>query len=327
MINERVDLLINNGEILDDIEGTSERNIDRKYSALNLTLRNEIANVDRIEKAIKIIKENTSAFSEYRRRNLLNLAVNISLEEDMDKALSEIENIYINLKSEFSQSRYLMLAAEEIFFSRNFINVEEVIMNTKTAYKYMKKNHRFETKREDLCSVAMIAMTSENLKETFDEINECYDLLTECGFSKNNDLELLSNLLSIINMPVDIKCAQVRDLATNLKENKVEFKKSALPILGVAAFVTDDYNKLSKNVLDVSETLKENEGFRSVTVDEKARNIMALILVVKEYLDNLNDDSKFKIIKKSSDISLEAIFAIASSGSVTIEEVDITVTE
>ena len=26
MINERVDLLINNGEILDDIEGTSERN-------------------------------------------------------------------------------------------------------------------------------------------------------------------------------------------------------------------------------------------------------------------------------------------------------------
>lgn len=58
-------------------------------------------------------------------------------------------------------------------------------------------------------------------------------------------------------MPVDIKCAQVRDLATNLKENKVEFKKSYLPILGIAAFVTDDYNKLSKNVLDVSETLKK----------------------------------------------------------------------
>ena len=327
MISERVDLLINNGEILDDIEGTSERNIDRKYSALNLTLRNEIANIDRIEKAIKLIKENTSAFSEYRRRNLLNLAVNISLEEDMDKALSEIENIYINLKGEFSQSRYLMLAAEEIFFSRNFINVEEVIMNTKSAYKYMKKNHRFETKREDLCSAAMIAMTSENLEETFDEINECYDVLTDCGFSKNNDLELLSNVLSIINMPVDRKCAQVRGLATNLKENKVEFKKSYLPILGIAAFVTDDYNKLSKNVLDVSETLKENEGFRSVTVDEKARNIMALILVVKEYLDNLNDDSKFKIIKKSSDRSLEAIFAIASSGSATIEEVDITVKE
>ena len=245
----------------------------------------------------------------------------------MDKALSEIENIYINLKSEFSQSRYLMLAAEEIFFSRNFINVEEVIMNTKSAYKYMKKNHRFETKREDLCSAAMIAMTSENLEETFDEINECYDILTDCGFSKNNDLELLSNVLSIINMPVDIKCAQVRDLATNLKENKVEFKKSYLPILGIAVFVTDDYNKLSKNVLDVSETLKENEGFRSVTVDEKARNIMALILVVKEYLDNLKDDSKLKIIKKSLDKSLEDVFAIASSGSVTIEEVDITVTE
>lgn len=327
MISERVDLLINNGEILDDIEGTSERNIDRKYSALNLTLRNEIANIDRIEKAIKLIKENTSVFSEYRRRNLLNLAVNISLEENMDRALSEIENIYINLKSEFSHSRYLMLAAEEIFFSRNFINVEEAIMNTKTAYKYMKKNHRFETKREDLCSAAMIAMTSENLEETFDEINECYDILTDCGFSKNNDLELLSNVLSIINMPVDRKCAQVRDLATNLKENKVEFKKTYLPILGIAAFVTDDYNKLSKNVLDVSETLKENEGFRSVTVDEKSRNIMALVLVVKEYLDNLKDDSKLKIIKKSSDKSLEAIFAIASSGSVTIEEVDITITQ
>ena len=28
MISERVDLLINNGEILDEIEGTSERNIE-----------------------------------------------------------------------------------------------------------------------------------------------------------------------------------------------------------------------------------------------------------------------------------------------------------
>lgn len=54
---------------------------------------------------------------------------------------------------------------------------------------------------------------------------------------------------------------------------------------------------------------------------------MALILVVKEYLDNLKDDSKLKIIKKSPDKSLEDVFAIASSGSVTIEEVDITVTE
>lgn len=62
-------------------------------------------------------------------------------------------------------------------------------------------------------------------------------------------------------------------------------------------------------------------------MDEKARNIMALILVVKEYLDNLKDDSKLKLIKKSLDKSLEAVFAIASSGSVTIEEVDITVTE
>ena len=75
----------------------------------------------------------------------------------------------------------------------------------------------------------------------------------------------------------------IRDLATNLKENKVEFKKSYLPILGIAAFVTDDYNKLSKNILDVSETLKENEGFRSVTVDEKARNIMALISYLPNY--------------------------------------------
>ena len=62
-------------------------------------------------------------------------------------------------------------------------------------------------------------------------------------------------------------------------------------------------------------------------MDEKARNIMALVLVVKEYLDNLKDDSKLKIIKKSSDKSLEAVFAIASSGSVTIEEVAITITQ
>lgn len=324
MINEKVDLLIKNGEILDDVQGTSERNIDRKYSALNLTLRNELANIDKIEDAIKLIKENTSAFSEYRRKNLLNLAVNISLEDDMNMALCEIENVYLNLKSEFSASRYLMLAAEEIYFSRNIINVEKAIRNTKAVYEFMKKNHRFETKREDLCSAALVAMTSDNLEETFNEINECYDVLSECGFSRNNNLEVLSNILSIIDLPVDRKCAIVRDLATSLKANKVELKKSALPILGVIAFITDDYIKLSKDILDVSETLKENEGFKSATVGEKARNVMALILVAKEYLDNLNVNSKVNMIKEGSNRSLDTVFAIASAGSITVGEVEVT---
>ncbi len=38
----------------------------------------------------------------------------------MDKALSEIENIYINLKSEFSQSRYLMLAKRRNILLKKF---------------------------------------------------------------------------------------------------------------------------------------------------------------------------------------------------------------
>lgn len=323
MLNEMVNLLISNSEILDKVEGTSEKNIDRKYCALNLTLRNENANIDKIEKAIKLIKEKTSIFSEYRRRNLLNLAVNLSLEDDMEKSLSSIEDIYNKLKEELSSSRYLMRAAEEIFFLKDSIDLEKAIKDTKTIYKEMKKDHRFETKREDVCTAAMLAMTSDDIDKTFNEVRESYNTLTDCGFSKNNDLELLSCVLTIINMPIDKKCAMVRDLSTNLKENKVELKKSALPILGVAAFVTDDYNKLSKNALDVSNTLKENKSFKSLSVDEKVRNALSIILVVKCYLNNLDDKSKENVIKKYSDKSLDAIFAIASSGSVTLEEIDV----
>ncbi|MDZ5253548.1 DUF4003 family protein [Clostridium sp. LIBA-8841] len=325
MINEKVDLLIKNGEILDDVEGTSERNINRKYSALDLTLKNELANLDKIEDAIKLIKGETAFYSEYRRKNLLNLAVNLSLEDDTYKALMEIKDIYTNLRGEFSASRYLMLAAECIYLARNFIDVEKVIKDTKVAYECMKKSHRFETKREDILSAAVIAMTSLNVAETFQEINECYEVLLECEFPGSNNIELLSNVLALINLPVDEKCATVRDLATILKENKVELKKSALPILGVTAFVTDDYNKLSKEILDVAETLKENEGFKSATVSEKARNMMALILLTKDYLQGIEKEVKRKLTKYDSDRTLDTIFEIASDGRVIIGEMEVEV--
>lgn len=326
MLDEKLNLLIKNSDILDDVKGVYEENILKKLNALNLTLRGKVANKSRIEEAVKLIEMKTVWPSEFRGSNLMTLAVNISTEEDMDKALKGIEDIYNKLREEgLPLSKYLMLAAQSIYFGRHCINLDKTIKNTKLAYEEMKKNHRFETKKENLCAAAIIAMNSIDIKEDFKEINECYTVLTECGFKEGNSLQLLSNVLSFVNLSTDLKAAKVRRLNKSFKENKVALKNSSLPILGVAAFVTDDYDELSMEVLDLADKLEFYSGFKSVTVDSEIRNLIALILLISKYREGLDGDLRKVILKENKDntktLLVSTQLAAALGGEISISEI------
>lgn len=120
-------------------------------------------------------------------------------------------------KQEFSISEYLIIAAQIIFSSKNIMNIDDAIKNTKTAYKYMKKNHRFLTGSEDIASAALIATTSIDLEKTFNDIEECYTLLKSKSNSSKNNIQALSHILSLVNLPSENKCRKVLDMQSALK--------------------------------------------------------------------------------------------------------------
>lgn len=325
MLEEKVHLLVKNSDILDDVNGVVEKNILKKLNALNLTLMGKVANKKKIEKAIKLIEMKTVWPSEFRGSNLMPLAINISLENDMDIALAGVENIYDELKKEdLPVSKYLMKAAENIYFGRDCINVNKVIKDTKLAYEFMKKNHKFETKKENVCAAAIISMTSVDVETTFKEINQCYDVLAKGGFIEDNELQILSSTLSLLNLSIDEKVSRVKKLHKVLKENKVELKLSGLPMLGIAAFITDDYEKLSIEILDLAKRLEYYSSFKSVTVNSHVRNLIALVLLIQEYRESLTEDNISVIQEENASIILGSTqLALATRGEIKIRELKI----
>ncbi len=310
MENNMINLLINNSKELDNAGGMLTKNTFRKCSALSLTLKGVKADSNRINEAIKIVKSKTSIISNFRGNNLFNTATVISIEEDMNSAFEEINNIYLKLKKVFSSSEYLVLASIVIFNARYRIGIDEAVKNTREIYDNMKKNHRFLTGKEDISAAAMIATTSSNIKETLNQIEEYYEALKNVGLGSKNNLQSISHILPLFKGSVEENVNKVINLEKALKENKVPLKGYSMPLLGVASIVADDANMFAKEVKEVSEIIKKEKGFGSLTLGSTIRNMIAVGIVASSYAEKLGDEEKANLISATNNIALTIQIAI-----------------
>ena len=307
---EKVELLTNNSRELDMAGGLFTQNAFRKCSALSLTLRGERADANRVNEAIKIIKNNTSILSNFRGNNLLTTAVTISFDDDMEGSLREINTIYEKLKELFFTNQYLILASIVIFNARDRVNIDEAVKNTRVVYDYMKKNHRFLTGQEDTSAAAMISVTSTNLDETLKEIEEYYVALKYKGFWGGNNLQSLSHILPLFSGEVDEKVNKVVAIEQALRNNKVPLKHYSLPLLAIASVVADDPNNFAREVREVSEKIKSEKGFGSFSLGSLIRNMIAVGVVASDYVEKLDDIEKGKLINTTNNVTLTIQIAI-----------------
>lgn len=307
---EKVQLLINNSKELDKAGGIFTVNSFRKCNALTLTLKDKKADANRINEAIKIIKKNTTLMSNFRGNNLFTTAITISLENDMESSFKELMNIYEKLKSFFFANQYLILAAIVIFNARNRVNIDDAVKNTREVYEEMRKNHRFLTGHEDISAAAMIATTSTNIEITLNETEECYEALRSSGFSAGNNTQSLSHILPLFNGSAYEKAIRVLKIQNALRDNKVPLKNYSIPLLGVAAFISDDLNIFAKEVREVSDRLKQENGFGMFALGSTIRNMIATGLVASDYINRLNDADTQKLINATNNITLTIQLAI-----------------
>lgn len=315
MVNNKLNLLVENSIKMDNIKGTMGMGAFKKCTALNLTLKDESADVLRINEAVDIIKKNTSIFSNFRGNNLLTTAVCISLENNMNESLDDITSIYEKLKKCFTTSQYLVLASQVIYSSRHRINVDETIANTRVAYDYMKKSHMFLTGSEDVGAAAMIASTSSNLEETFKDIEECYELLKEKILFSSNNIQSLTHILSFIDETPEQKVRKVNLMKRALEEKAVPLKSYSLPLLGIVPFITDDYDSFATQVHDVSNALKKEKGFGSFTLGSLIRNMIAVGIVASDCINNLSEEESDKLINTANNVTLTIIIAMEIAAS------------
>lgn len=312
---DKINLMVTNSNNFDNVKGLLESNIFKKCNALSVTLKNEIADASKIDYCKDLIKGNTSVFSNFRGNNLLTTATNLSLEAFPEETLKELIEINDKLKNEFWGSQYLILSAWVIYNAKDKFPVDESIRNMKIAYDIMKKNHFFLTGSDDYTSAAMISTTSYNIEKTLEEIEECYDILKSNGFWAGNNLQSLSHILSLGNGTPIEKCNKVIALNKILKENKVAIKYYSLPLLGVATFVTDDYESFCNHYIGTIKELKSQKGFGSFSLTAEVRNMIAAALVCSKYVDELSmlEIDNSKIIETTNNTALTIVIAMQAA--------------
>lgn len=314
IMNEKINLFLENNKALEDVKGSwGMYGFQIKSSALTCTMKNQRVDTDRINLALDIIKKNTSMFSNFRGINKLTTAITISFEDDMEYSLKEIISIYDKLKDEFFTNEYLVMAAQVIFNARYRVNVDDAVRNTRVAYDYMKKHHRFLTGQEDIANAAIIATTSANLEETFNEIEEIYQYLKDNRISYSNNIQSLSHILSLINLPSIQKCDEVLAMNSIMKEKKVPLKDYFIPMLGIITFLADNKEDFAMNIADVSMNLKKEKGFGNFSLGSNFRNMISATLVSLDYLDTLDNNIKENIIINTNNIALTVAIAMQTA--------------
>ena len=314
MVNNKVNLFLENNKALENVKGSwGMYGFQIKGNALTCTMKNQRVDTNRINLALDTIKNNTSVFSNFRGLNKLSTAITISLEENMEESLNEIIYIYNKLKNEFYNNQYLVLAAQVIFNARDRVNIDDAVKNTRVAYDYMKKHHRFLTGQEDIANAAIIATTSSNLEETFKEIEECYEYLKLNKISTSNNIQELSHILSLIDLPSREKCNSVLDMSYILKEKKVPLKDCYVPMLGIVSFLSDNKKGFADNIAEVSMNLKNEKGFGNFTLGSSFRNMISATLVSMDYLENVDSNIKENIVSNANNIALTVTIAVQTA--------------
>lgn len=315
MVEGKIQLMITNSKEIDNVKGTFGMNLFKKCNSMNLAIKDLKINAQIVNECRTLIKNNTSIFSNFRGNNLLTTAVNLSVEPYPNKSLNETIEIYTNLKKQFFTSEFLVLAAGVIYRSKNKISIDEAIIKTRTAYDFMKKKHWILTNSQDISAAAMIATTSPDLEVTFRDIEECYKNLKNKGFWGGNNLQSLSHILSLNSLSTGEKCSKVLEIDKVLKSYGVALKGYSLPILGVAAFATDDFHDFAKKVTYTRDRLKKEKGFGSFSLGTLALNMISSALVASSYIDNIANNTQENLIENLNNTALTMVIAMQVAAS------------
>lgn len=323
MILNDFDLLIDNSEKLNSIGGIfSSTNLLKCY-ALNLTFKNKVADTDRIKEAIKLIKQETSIFSNFRGNNLHLTAITLSIETNMKESFLQMKKIHEELKKEFFTNEYLVLATFVIYNSKDKIDFKTAVKNTRLAYNLMKKNHAFLTGSEDIVEAAMLATTKGNLDLTFDKIEASYKELNQNGFSKGQSLQSLSHMLIILeDFGLENKIPKIVNLKNAFSENKLSIKDYTLPFLAIASLSSKSENELAKETKKLSEDLKKIKGFNNFSLDYNIRELIALTLIIKE---EIKDEKNINSILETVSSNIALIIEIAIQNAILIATIAVTI--
>lgn len=264
-----------------------EHNLARHFAALLYTQKGLSKDFHRIDEAIEAIKSNTGVFSNYRGTIKFLLATLLALGEgDVASNLEKIMQAESILKeSGFKSSTYLPMTSYTLFSGSDAFDYRSVAQRANAIYKEMKKAHPFLTDGADYPLSVLIAQKQKRI----DTIEQIYEALSQRGFTKGNELQLLSHIVSLSTLGTSQLIEKCVEINTTLKANKLKSSMGYYPSIAMIALLEEGSHKLTEDFMDLTRYLMKLKKFKWLG---KGMNMLfASALVADQWLEEHSDEN------------------------------------
>lgn len=287
-MEKKISTLTKNYSALKNVNVVSWMGLILHGCALKYTVKGKLIEHKKVNKGLKLIRENTSIFSDFRGNSSVSTAIVLSFQQNPKISLEHIIDIHKKLrKKKFYSSDSLALTAITIFENKEKINIDECIDKVKIIHEFIRQSNSSLTAIDDYRIACEIAINSKDISKSLIDMQNSYEYLVENGFNKNSTIQSLAYILAQSNK------RRIWDSCTNIKKeldrNKFKLHEYGYPLIGVIALLeTDDIKSIINESKNTSKKLKEYKGYGDFVLVDKYRNMVAIIIVISKYIEGID---------------------------------------
>ena len=206
--------------------------------AATYVMRNHTFDQDRFFSIAKTIKQKAGFFSPLKSelRYTITSMLDLRFKEPQEQ-IPKLFHLYDEMiKAKFSRGSFTYISASILLTNTDEeINTSEVIHKAKMIYDKMRKQHPFLTSASDYPLATLLALEQDGAHERMDDF---YKELNNNGFSKGNDLQTLSHILSIeTNIDKNELVSRAIRVYDSFREVRIKQKAKYYSVMGMLALL------------------------------------------------------------------------------------------
>ncbi|SHG39031.1 Protein of unknown function [Ornithinibacillus halophilus] len=228
--------------------------------AANYVMKDKEIDSDKLLIIADTIKSQAGLFSSMKShsRFLTASIMDINFENPTEQ-VPELFTYYKQFRNEkFSSGTFTYIAATLLLVSE--LNPDEIIPKAKDLYDRMKQEHAFLTTASDYPLATLL--TIEGRTDTIEQMETFYEELSKNGFSKGNDLQFLSHILSLPpNENSQTLISRAISVYDSLKVIGIRSKRTYYPVIGMLALLPNEELDMKK-IKDLYDRLMLEKDFK-----------------------------------------------------------------
>ncbi len=289
-------------------------------AALMFTTEDTEADVDKMYECRKLLKKNTSIFSNLRDTTELMIASRMTLSDDPEKYLEDIKTVYGRIgKLKLINNEYMAAASIQVVDMGRAGDIDEIVTKAEEIMKRMSKDHPVLTSKDDTPGAIFLAISDRSVDTIISDIEEGFNYLKKVNKIKaeSDAIQGLCEALALTTGDVIAKCDRTVKISTAFKNNDAPYAAdNMLSSLGALAELDTDPDTLAREIIEAADYLNDIVGFKDESMDKKKRMMYASLLVASVY-GNTPDMMSSSVISNTVTFvkaaNMKAMMSIVSS--------------